>query len=275
MHAGLLRDVLTIVLGLLTGVMSAAFGVGGATISTPGIRVLGASAFVAVGTTLPSILPSAASGTARYVRDDLVDWRAVRWTAPVGVVFAVVGSLLSHAVPGNGHWLMVLTAVLLGLTAWRMGRRPPRHDEPADADAAAAGAAVVDGPAVGRGRAPVSSLLGVGVVAGTLSGLLGIGGGVVMVPGFSELAYLPLKEAIATSLVCVGLLAVPGTITHAFLHDIDWRFAFLLAAAVVPGARLGAAAAIRASDRRLRLVVAGFLGVVAFIYAVGELNALR
>ena len=52
--------------------MSASFGVGGAVISTPAIRVLGASAFVAVGTTLPSILPSAASGTARYVREHLV-----------------------------------------------------------------------------------------------------------------------------------------------------------------------------------------------------------
>jgi len=50
--------------------MSAAFGVGGATISTPAIRALGASAFVAVGTTLPSILPSAAAGTLRYMREE-------------------------------------------------------------------------------------------------------------------------------------------------------------------------------------------------------------
>ena len=82
--------------------MSASFGVGGAVISTPAIRVLGASAFVAVGTTLPSILPSAASGTARYVREHLVDWEVVRWTAPIGVVASIAGSLLSHAVPGHG-----------------------------------------------------------------------------------------------------------------------------------------------------------------------------
>src|SRR2546421_2724482 len=118
MDPGPLRDALTLGVGLLTGVLSAAFGVGGAVLSTPGIRLLGASAFVAVGTTLPSIFPSAASGTARYVREGLVDWRAVRWSAPVGIAFAVAGSLLSHAVPGNGHWLMVLTALLLGMTAW-------------------------------------------------------------------------------------------------------------------------------------------------------------
>src|SRR3954469_24349827 len=105
--------------------MSAAFGVGGATISTPGIRALGASAFVAVGTTLPSIIPSAVSGTLRYMREGLVDWEGLRWAGPFGVAVAVAGSLLSRVVPGNGHWLMIATALLLGATAWRMRKPPP------------------------------------------------------------------------------------------------------------------------------------------------------
>jgi uncharacterized membrane protein YfcA len=54
---GPLRDALTVLAGVATGVMSGAFGVGGAVISTPAIRVLGASAAVAVVTTLPSIIP--------------------------------------------------------------------------------------------------------------------------------------------------------------------------------------------------------------------------
>ena len=58
-------------------------------------------------------------------------------------------------------------------------------------------------------------------------------------------------------------------------HDIDWRFALLLAVGVVPGARLGAGAALRASDRRLRLLVATFLGATAVVYAAGELAAMR
>ena len=95
-----------------------------------------------------------------------------------------------------------------------------------------------------------------------------------MVPGFTEVAGIPLKTAIATSLACVGLFAVPGTITHAALGGIDWRFAILVAVGVIPGARLGAAAAIRATDTRLRLAVAAFLGAIAAIYLVGEVLAL-
>ncbi|MCU1352138.1 MAG: putative permease, partial [Acidimicrobiales bacterium] len=83
-----------------------------------------------------------------------------------------------------------------------------------------------------------------------------------------------VKQAIATSLACVGLLAIPGTLTHAALGDIDWRFALLLVVGVVPGARLGAALAVRTGDRRLRLGAAAFLGCTAVVYGAGELRAL-
>ena len=270
MNPGLLRDVLTLAVGVVTGVLSAAFGVGGAVVSTPGIRALGATAFIAVGTTLPSILPSAAAGTARYLREHLIDWRWVAWTAPAGIVTSVGGSLLSHSVPGHGHVLMLLTAGLLGFTAFRMAR-------------ARAGASEVSGiveaddalgqPAHARRDSP-AALAGVGAVAGLLSGLLGVGGGIVMVPGFTELLGMPLKSAVATSLACVGLFAVPGTIAHAALGDIDWRFALLLGVGVVPGARAGAALTLRAGERRHRVAVAAFLGVISVVYAAGEAVAL-
>jgi uncharacterized membrane protein YfcA len=256
---GPLGDGLGIALGVLTGMLSGAFGVGGAVISTPGVRLLGASTFVAVGTTLPSILPGALAGTIRYHRDRLVDWRVVVGAAPAGVAGAVVGSLLSHVVPGEGHWLMVLTALLIGITSLRMARTPV--DDP--------GTDAVAGPP----RHSRTTVAGVGAGAGLLSGLLGLGGGMVLIPAFNQLLRMRMKETVATSLACVGLLAVPSTITHAVLGDIDWRLAFLLAVGVVPGARLGAALSLRASDRRLRLAVAGFLGVLSAVYGVSELVA--
>ncbi|MBV8161022.1 MAG: sulfite exporter TauE/SafE family protein [Acidimicrobiia bacterium] len=259
---------------MITGVMSAAFGVGGATISTPAIRALGASAFIAVGTTLPSILPSAVSGTLRYMREGLVDWEVVKWAAPVGVATSILGSLLSHVVPGNGHWLMIVTALLLGGTAWRMRRPPPRPAvEEAEAEAETS-SAVAGGVLQHTFHRTPTAVAAVGAAAGILSGLLGIGGGILMVPGFNQLVGLRLKETIATSLVCVGIFAIPGTITHAFLGDIDWRFAVLLAVGVIPGARIGAALAIRADRLVLRRVVAVFLLVVAVVYLIGEVNAL-
>lgn len=269
MDPGPLRDALTAVLGVATGVLSGLFGVGGATISTPGIRALGASAAIAVGTTLPSIIPGAASGTLRYRREGLLDLRAVALTAPVGVAAAVGGAALTEVVPGDGHVLMLATAALLGFSTWRMARQPAVPAPPApESDAEAA-----DPPRHPPAASP-ARFAGVGFVAGMLSGLLGIGGGVVMVPGFTQWVGMPVKRAIGTSLACVALFAIPGTITHALLDNIDWRFALLLAVGVIPGARVGARLAIAADDHRLRLVVSAFLGVTALLYAAGELAAL-
>ena len=266
MDPGPLRDVLTGVLGVFTGALSGAFGVGGAVLSTPGIRALGVGPIVAVGTTLPSIFPSAATGAWRYQREGLIDRTAVLLTVPTGLVASVVGALLSEQIPGGGHVLMLLTAGLLLFTAVRMAR-PPAAPAAPEADVEAA-------PDHERGRGSRPAFAAVGVVAGLLSGLLGIGGGVVMVPGFTELGKLPLKTAIATSLACVAIFAIPSTITHALNDNIDWRIALFLTVGVIPGARLGAAAAVRASDEGLRKAVAGFLGLIAVIYLVGELVAL-
>ena len=265
MDPGPIRDVLTVLVGVGTGVLSAAFGVGGAVVSTPAIRALGVPALLAVGTTLPSIFPSAITGTARYVKEDLILWRVVAVTAPAGILSAVVGAKLAPHVPGEGHLLMVLTALLLGYTSIRMARKPKQ--------AGPAETAAPDAPAPSDGgRAGV--LVAVGALAGLMSGLLGIGGGTVMVPGFTVLGKLPLKTTIATSLACVAIFAIPSTITHALDDNIDWRVALCLTIGVIPGARFGAAAAVKASDEGLRKAVATFLGIIAVVYLVGELVAL-
>jgi len=64
-------------------------------------------------------------------------------------------------------------------------------------------------------------------------------------------------------------------ITHAALGHIDWLFAGPLCVGVVPGARLGAHLTIRSSDRTVRLLVGVVLGVIALVYAGGEILALR
>ena len=75
--------------------------------------------------------------------------------------------------------------------------------------------------------------------------------------------------------MCVGVFAVPGTITHAFQGDIDWTFAIALAVGVIPGARIGAHFTIGTDDRTLRYTVGAALGIIAFVYGIGELLALR
>lgn len=259
-----MRLALTFALGLATGVLSGMFGVGGAVVSTPGLRTLGVSPLEAVGTTIPAILPAAVSGSLRYHREGLLDLRIIGWVAASGTAAAVGSAFLSHEVPGDGHWLMVATAVVVFWTAIRVLRAP-------DPVAVASAAPAHEDGSVATATTPARLVL-CGLGAGIISGLLGLGGGVILVPAFLEWLRLPIKRAVANSLACVGLLAVPSGVAHAVLGDIDWAYALPLAVAVIPGARLGAALAMRATDRGLRLVVGGGLALIAVVYAVRELT---
>jgi uncharacterized membrane protein YfcA len=273
----LLTILLTGVVGFLTGILSGMFGVGGAIISTPAIRLLGATPIAAVASTLPAILPSGISGTVSYRRAGLVRARVVAWVSATGVFAAVGGALLTDLVPGHGHVLMIMTAALVAYSAFRLSRTPIRAPETIGAPGVPDVVAGYE-PVVLVDRRPRREqwwrLALIGVGAGALSGLLGVGGGLLMVPAFAGWLRLPLKEALGTSLACVAILAIPGTITHALLGHIDWLYALPLCVGVVPGAVLGAHLALRSSDRTLRLLVGTTLGVIAVFYGVSEILAI-
>jgi len=295
-----LRVALTLAAGFVTGMLSGMFGIGGAVVSNPSIRSLGATPLQSVGSTLPSIIPSAISGALRYHREGLLHTRIVVWTGLSGAVSSVAGSLLSDAVPGDGHALTMAIAILMGYTAVRTGRAgfaAPKAatDDPGTgpdvdehvADGTAPGSAIgpiaeadfemalrTDDEATLRPREEPWMLMCVGVAAGLFSGLLGIGGGLIIVPAFTGWLRLPLKDTLGTSLAAIGVIAVPGMVTHALLGHVNWAFALPLAIGVIPGSRIGAHMAIRTADRTLRLVVAAGLACVGAVYATNELLGL-
>jgi uncharacterized membrane protein YfcA len=267
---------LTTLVGFGTGVLSGMFGVGGAVVSTPAIRALGASPIAAVASTLPSIIPGALAGALRYRRDQLVHLRVATFTAGAGIVAAVGGALLVDLVPGDGHPLMILTAGLIAFSAYRLAAPAAIDETPVEVSVEGVTDAGPHAELLRTGAvrtAPWRPAV-IGLAAGLLSGLLGIGGGLVLVPAFTGWIRLPIKLALGTSLACVAVLAVPGTITHAALGHIDWLYALPLCVGVVPGARVGSSLAIRSSERSLRLIVGSALGTIAVVYIIGEILAL-
>jgi uncharacterized membrane protein YfcA len=252
--------VLGALIGVVAGVLSSTVGVGGAVISTPGIRALGATPLEGVGSTLPSVLPSAITGTLRYHREGLVYWPVVLRVVPLGVIFAVAGAIGSVHFPGKGHVQQILTALLVGYTAWKTSRPPTAAQDARQSTTAS--------------TFPIPRCAAIGIGAGALSGFLGVGGGIFMVPTFRGWLRLGLKETIATSLACVGLLAIPSTITHIFEGTVNWTFALPLCLGVIPGARLGSHWTVGASDAHLRRLIGVGLGVLAFGYFVAETIAL-
>lgn len=242
---------LVVLVGLAAGVLSGLFGVGGGIVMTPGLSAAGLAPITAVATPLPVILPTAAVGAATYARAGEVDARAAAWISVTGAGASAVGAALTEAV--DGRVLLIVTACLLAWQAVAILRG--RH--------APAGARDVP-------RSSAWALSAIGVTAGLLSGLLGIGGGIVIVPSLAGMLGFPLKRALGTSLVCVVILVIPGTIVHALLGNIDWTAALLLALGAVPGARVGATIALGTREATLRVLVGTFLGLIALAYGMAQ-----
>lgn len=250
-----MRTLIAALIGFASGIASGAFGIGGALLSTPGIRwALDAPALIAVGTTLPVIIPTGITGVLAYVRNGSVDLRAAGVAAAAGCAFAVLGALTTGVVAGEA--LLVATAVLILILSIRMiPRAGAEHDPP------------LLEPTI-----PV--LLAIGAVSGFIAGLLGVGGGVILVPVLTGLLRFPIKTALGTSLAVVAAQAIPGSITHAVIGNIDWAIAGGLVIGTVPGARIGSRLAVSTDDRRLRLVVAVAMAGLAVVFGITELREL-
>ena len=118
-------------------------------------------------------------------------------------------------------------------------------------------------------------LLGVvGAGSGFVAGLLGVGGGIVMVPAMAGPLRIPMKKAVASSLVAVAIFSVPALVAHVVLGHVDWLFALPLMLGVVPGAQVGARLTIGASEQTVRRWFGVLVIVVACIYGGTELIAL-
>jgi uncharacterized membrane protein YfcA len=168
--------------------------------------------------------------------------------APTGLVGAVAGALATRWI--DPTLLLLVTAGLLG---WQsIGIMRNRSDAGAQADAR-----IVD----------ARTYAAIGLAAGVVSGLLGIGGGLVMVPLLAGWCGMPLKRALGTSLLTIPALVIPGTAVHAWLGNIDWWAALFLTVGAVPGARIGATLALGTAERTLRLVVGTGMLVIAVAYA--------
>jgi uncharacterized membrane protein YfcA len=112
-------------------------------------------------------------------------------------------------------------------------------------------------------RGPILPLVGVGAAAGLLSGLFGVGGGILMVPLMVVLLGFGQHRAHATSLAAIVPIAVIGAFVFGRADSINLLAAVVLAAGSLLGVQAGARLMDRLSDRRLSLAFGAMLVLIA------------
>lgn len=129
--------------------------------------------------------------------------------------------------------------------------------------------AVVPATAAGAHRS-YARLAAIGLGGGLFSGLLGVGGGVVMVPLLVLWAGYGQRNAHAISLGAIIPISAAGVITFGAAGEIRVWEALALAAGSIAGAQVGAGLLARIDERLLKLIFGSFLVLVAVLLAVGR-----
>jgi uncharacterized protein len=124
------HDVFAAVLGLLAGTLSALFGVGGGVVFVPTLIFLGASARVAVATSLAAMVPVVLMGSWRQTRYGSVTWRDAVVIGVASVPTAKLGEIVANSLPNDT--LQRLFAVVLVITAVQLAVRALRDSPTAE-----------------------------------------------------------------------------------------------------------------------------------------------
>lgn len=216
------RPLPLILVGLAAGMLSGLFGIGGGTIIVPALVLwLGMPQKLAAGTSVAAILPTAIVGASTYAIQGNVDWIAAACLAVGIVVGAQFGShLLAKAPVSALQWGFMGFLVVVIVSLWLVV--PQRDDQ------------------ISLGVVQVLLLVVTGFVTGILSGLLGVGGGIVVVPvlmfffGANDLA------ARGSSLVMMIPGSISGTLGNVRRRNVDLRAAAFVGVAASASVPFGA-----------------------------------
>ena len=228
-------------LGLVVGVLTGFFGVGGGFLVVPLLNVvLGINYEVAVGSSLSFIIGTSFSGVLRQRQEGNVHFRVAVYLAAGSVAGAVLGDglqnlLLFGAAGGDTavftpimHSIFILVLIA---TMWSV--RVPKKKRPLKT----AETKLLD---VSRGFGVPATIL-TGLIIGTMTGLLGIGGGVILVPILLGLFGLEHRRAAGTSLAVIFATAVAGIVKKgmADIPKVSLPLTLLLLVGSVLGVQLG------------------------------------
>jgi hypothetical protein len=231
-------------LGLVTGILSGLLGIGGGVVMVPVLAGLGFSRHSANAISLATILLVGLAGVVGFAVSDEVDFPVGLAMGAGGVVGATVGAKWAYKLSGVA--LARIFGVLLLLVGVRM---------------------LWSGETTGSVSIGVSwSLLlaiGIGIAVGVLSGLTGVGGGVVMVPAMVFLLGMGQHLAEGTSLLAILFTAGAGTRVNLGNRLVQWRPVFLLALTGVVAAGVAALYAQQIPADALARIFAVWLLIVA------------
>ena len=272
-----------VVLGFVVGVLSGMFGVGGGFLTTPLLIFYGIPPTVAVASAATQITGASVSGVMVHARRGGVDLKMGGVMIGGGLLGSFVGAALFRVLQSSGQIDVVIGLLYVLILGWigilmlkdglqTLGYLPVRApDQPRRRHNRWIASLPFRWRFHGSGLyiSPVAPFA-LGFLAGTLTVLLGIGGGFILVPAMIYLLGMPARIVIGTSLVMILAVSAATTMVHSLTtRAVDVVLAGLLLIGGVIGAQYGAILTTRMKPDYLRLALAVIILLVALRMFLG------
>jgi uncharacterized membrane protein YfcA len=229
-------------LGIVAGIVAAILGIGGGLVMVPVLNLVGATPLQATATSLVGIFLGASSATVQNFWTKNLDFKLVIYLSLSALFTTELGVRLANSLPPR--YLLLGFAVFLIAAIFLIQLK--RHVTP------------------DRGKQGFWVTPLIGGITGLLSGLLGVGGGLVMVP--LQMLWLGqnIKDAIRSSLGAITIISLWGVSSHGIKGNILWQEGILLGLGSTIGGQLGAKLLPKLPDRVVTQLLRGFLLIMAF-----------
>lgn len=287
MDLSLITVAALVLVGLFAGWLGAIIGIGGGIVIVPVlVLAFGFDIRVAVATSLVAVVATSTAAGSAYVGRGLANMR-LGMTLEVattigGIIGGLVAVLISPSVlSGLFAALMVLTALAVGFGKSEHGADAP--EQPPEVAAVGATSEIGSEPTGWEEPGTLAGAyyderegklvryegerLGIGaavsLLAGTVSGMLGVGGGFIKVPAMTEGMRVPIKVAAATSNFMIGVTAIASLFVYFARGYMEPYAAVPVALGVVAGASIGAATSARVHPMVLRRILIAVLLLVS------------
>ena len=229
--------------GILVGIESGLLGMGGGSILVPVLLfVFSLPIKEAIGTSLCIIVLTAFSGIIVHWKEKQVHLKLAIVMALTGVIGAQLGSYLNKITPDNIIKLIfIIVVIIFGFKMWIGTNNGGKETFAANTSNI-------------RFNKSLASILG--LIAGTGSGLLGIGGALIMLPVMHIFLHVPMNICVGTSLFIVFFNSLSGAVGYIARGDANLKLAILIAVGSVAAAPFGAKLSVKISREKLRKIFA-------------------
>ena len=251
MRGGLYLEYLLFLLtGLIIGVFSGFFGVGGGFILTPILLLTGFPPVVAISTSLLYTIGTSISGVIAHLRFDNIQWRIAFIVGISGIIATQLAHplvLLIEKHQLDETLIPIFYLVLLAYFTFSMFQTKTDSNVSFKQ----------------KSTYSVMTLIAIGFFGGFISTTLGVGGGFVLIPLFISFLKLKPRFAVGTSLLSVFFIVSVGFLTYAINTPVPYGIGMFLIIGALIGGQLGGALTTFYSNAEIQRLL-GFLYIITW-----------